>query len=72
MNAKKFEKISLLFKVTKTKDFNLPVTEVRDFFDCGLVITGDYLIIISDDNTTSTGNIFPLSEIITYKTKTNI
>jgi hypothetical protein len=44
------------------------------FEDCGLMITGDYIIVIIDerdeikDALTSTGKIFPLKDIAAYKT----
>ena len=47
-----------------------------EYIDSGILITGDYLIIVKNetmdgDNTiTSTGTLFNLSELIRYKTYT--
>ena len=66
--APKFGKVELLIKNGSIGVDNLV------FEDCGLMITGDYLIVIIDErdelkNTaTSTGKIFKLSEIKSYKT----
>jgi hypothetical protein len=66
--APKFGKVELLIKTgitSRTKE---------EFEDCGLMITGDYIIVILDDkddinNTlTSTGNIFNLKDVQSYKT----
>lgn len=70
MTAPKFGKVELLLR--KSKDSI--GTEKIEFSDCGLMITGDYIIIIIDErdnisNTlTSTGNIYRLENVITYKT----
>jgi hypothetical protein len=66
--APKFGKVELLIKTggnSRTKE---------EFEDCGLMITGDYIIVILDEkddinNTlTSTGNIFHLKDVQSYKT----
>ena len=63
----KFSKVELLRKVG-------PSINSEEYQDCGLVITGDYLFIIEEVRETptspliSTGRIFPLSEILSYKT----
>lgn len=65
--APKFSKVELLRKV------GLSINS-EEYQDCGLVITGDYLFIIEEVRETptspliSTGRIFPLSEILSYKT----
>lgn len=71
--APKFGKVELLFKEGKpTKELE-SVTRL-EFLDCGLMITGDHIIVILDErdeinNTlTSTGRIFSLNEIAAYKT----
>jgi hypothetical protein len=69
--APKFGKVELLLK---TDDSSLPSTINISFEDCGLMITGDYIIVIIDerdeikDALTSTGKIFPLKDIAAYKT----
>ena len=71
--APKFSKVELLIRDTiniKT----LPSVTRLEFLDCGLMITGDYIIVIIDErdeinNTlTSTGKIYPIKDIISYKT----
>jgi hypothetical protein len=71
--APKFGKVELLLKNTlKTNDLT-SITKI-EFFDCGLMITGDYIIITIDekdeinDTLTSTGKIFHLNEVSAYKT----
>jgi hypothetical protein len=65
--APKFSKVELLRKV------GLSINS-EEFQDCGLVITGDYIIVIEEMKETptspliSTGRIFPLNEITSYKT----
>ena len=45
-----------------------------EYDDCGMVITGDYIIIVEDEKndvettTTSTGTIYNMSEVTQYKT----
>lgn len=45
-----------------------------EFLDCGLMITGDYLVVIIDEQDemkttlTTTGKIFPMAKIKAYKT----
>jgi hypothetical protein len=69
----KFGKVELLFKNGEpTKD--LTSTTRLEFEDCGLMITGDHIIVILDErdginnSLTSTGRIFSLKEIAAYKT----
>jgi hypothetical protein len=70
MTAPKFGKVELLLRKTKES----LSSERVEFNDCGLMITGNYIIIILDErndvnNTlTSTGNIFNLENVISYKT----
>jgi hypothetical protein len=72
--APKFGKIELLLKDLTKKDTSIVSTEKVEFLDSGLMITGDYLIVIVDernelDNTlTSTGKIFNMNQIVAYKT----
>jgi hypothetical protein len=66
--APKFGKVELLMKTGGHS------RTLETFEDCGLMITGDYIIVILDekddiDNSlTSTGNIFNLKDIVSYKT----
>lgn len=73
--APKFGKIELLIKNdSPNKDKGIQSNEKIEFLDSGLMITGDYLIVIIDErdelnNTlTSTGKIFHLNQILAYKT----
>lgn len=66
--APKFGKVELLIKTG-------PTSRTKETFeDCGLMITGDYIIVIIDEkddinNTlTSTGKIFKLTDIESYRT----
>jgi hypothetical protein len=71
--APKFGKVELLLK-SKNKDTVASSITRVEFEDCGLMITGDYLIVITDEKDelkttlTSTGKIFHMSEIEAYKT----
>lgn len=70
MKAPKFGKVELLLKDKKDP---LSTTKV-EFSDCGLMITGDYIIVIIDEKgdinetMTSTGRIFDMKDISAYKT----
>lgn len=72
--APKYSKIELLIKNEGYRDTDLKSTTKIEFLDCGLVISGDHLIIIIDErddinnSLTSTGRIFNLKEISAYKT----
>lgn len=80
--APKYSKVELLLKIrSKTlksdglipKDEDFGQTTRIEFTDAGLIITGDYIIIIEDERNpehslTSTGKIFHLSEIVAYRT----
>lgn len=69
----KFKKVELLIK-----DIKLPSVTKVEFNNCGLMITGDYIIVtvedskLNDDNLTkeitNVGRIFHLSEVSAYKT----
>lgn len=65
----KYSKVEVMLK--KSDDIS---TTVEVFLDCGVMITGDYLIVIMDEkndiktSATSTGNIFPLSKVKSYRT----
>lgn len=65
--APKFGKVELIVK----EGNNLKKLE---YDDCGMVITGDYIIIVEDEkddvetSTTSTGTIYHMSEVSKYKT----
>jgi hypothetical protein len=66
----KFGKIELLL-YSDLKDKTL--TTSISYEDCGFMITGDYIIIVIDErninnSNTSTGKIYPLSEVKAYKT----
>lgn len=66
--APKFGKVELLVKTSNNSKTKLT------FDDCGLMITGDYIIVILDEKDdlnhtlSSTGKIFNLKEIDSYKT----
>jgi hypothetical protein len=79
--APKYSKVELLLKnntskqsdglIPKTEDF--PQTTRLEFTDAGLIITGDYAIVVEDEvhpehSLTSTGRIFHLSQIAGYRT----
>jgi len=71
--APKYSKVELLIK-SPTNIPKLLSIEKLEFLDCGLIITGDYIIVIVDEtdevNTSmkSTGNIYPLSQVSSYRT----
>jgi hypothetical protein len=68
----KFGKVELLIKNSDVDD--LPSVTKIEFDDCGLMITGDYIIVVIDErdeikNTvTSTGKIFNMKEVQSYRT----
>jgi hypothetical protein len=63
-SAPKYGKIELFLRDGNTETFN----------NCGMVITGDNLIIVIDEKDSiantevSNGTIFPISQIASYKT----
>ncbi len=71
--APKFGKVELILKNGKDGTFESSRTKV-EFDDCGMVITGDYIIIVVDEKTdvetttTSTGTIYHMSKVHSYKT----
>jgi hypothetical protein len=72
--APKYSKIELLIKNEGYRDTDLRSTTKIEFLDCGLIISGNHLIIVIDERNdinnslTSTGRIFNLKEISAYKT----
>lgn len=74
--APKYSKVEILLK-TKTSDKSIDSTSKLEFLDCGLMITGDYIVVIIDEkdeinnSLTSTGKIFSMSEVSGYKTHTS-
>lgn len=72
--APKFGKVELLIKNEGYSDKDLRSTTKIEFLDCGLMITGDYIIVIIDEkdelnhDLTTTGNIFNLKDVSAYKT----
>ena len=70
-----FGKIELLLKKhKKNEDKDFPSTERLVFNDCGMVITGDYIIIVIKENdpvnstSSSTGKIYNIGDVIEYVT----
>jgi hypothetical protein len=65
--APKFRKVELILKDGDSRD-------VIDYDDCGMVITGDYIIIVEDEkdieetSTSSTGTVYHMSEVAQYRT----
>jgi len=65
--APKFSKVELILKDGENRD-------IIEYVDCGMVITGDYIIIVEDEKdieettTNSTGTIYHINEIAQYKT----
>ncbi len=72
--APKFKKITLLLKEETQTDTIINNTLKVSYEDCGLVITGDYLIITEDmghntidEEHSVIGKIYSLSEVDSYK-----
>lgn len=61
----KFSKVSLRLKLRGSEDLSI---HTNTFENCGLMITGDYLIITIDDSDGTNGKIFELKDILEYKT----
>jgi hypothetical protein len=59
--APKFGKVELLIRTGGNS------RTLETFEDCGLMITGDYMIVILDEKD-DINNIFNLKEIVSYKT----
>jgi hypothetical protein len=72
--APKYSKVELLIKNEGYRDTDLIPTTKIEFLDCGLIISGDHIIVVIDErddinnSLTSTGRIFNLKEIYAYKT----
>jgi hypothetical protein len=68
----KYSKVELLFKEKNTNGLQ-SVTKL-EFDDCGLMITGDYIVVITDHkhdietSLNSVGKIYHLNNIDSYKT----
>jgi hypothetical protein len=73
MTAPKFGRVEILVKTEGPTKGSISIIK-QTFDDCGLMITGDYIIVIIDErdeinNTlTSTGKIFSLKNIDSYRT----
>jgi hypothetical protein len=72
--APKFKKIKLLIKVDNETDSLMTNKLTIIHEDCGMVITGDYIIITEDvghntidEEQSVVGKIYPLSEVDSYK-----
>jgi hypothetical protein len=69
----KFSKVEIML-IDNQKNKGLPSKERLEFFDCGLMITGDYIIVTIDtkeglaEPNVSLGKIFHLNKIEAYKT----
>lgn len=69
----KFSKVEIIL-LDDNKNKGLPSKEKLEFFDCGLMITGDYIIVTIDTKegvdkpNVSLGKIFHLNKIEAYKT----
>lgn len=61
----KFAKVSLRLRLRGTDDLSV---HTSTFENCGLMITGDYLIITIDDGEGTNGKIFNLKDVLEYKT----
>lgn len=66
-SAPKFSKIELLLKHGDS-------IEKKEFLDCALVMSGDYLVVVLDEKNelqkshTTTGEIFNMKDVKAYKT----
>lgn len=61
----KFAKVSLRVKLKGDEDLNI---YTRTFENCGLINTGDYLIITIDEEDGSNSKVFNLKDVLEYKT----
>ena len=72
--APKFSKVELILKDRDSTDKDFIKNIKLEFEDAGMMITGDYIIIVIDEKadmtstTSSTGKIFHMSEVVAYKT----
>jgi hypothetical protein len=68
-----FGKVEILLKDVNSSVSIASVTKI-EFYNCGLMITGDYIVVVIDEkddinnNLTSTGRIFNLKDVSAYKT----
>jgi phosphopantetheinyl transferase len=73
MGAIKHKKIEILLNGSSS-DPRIQSSELVQFINAGLVISGDYLIVVTDEkgengvDITTTGKIFPLNQVKAYKT----
>lgn len=68
MSESKFHKVDLLVKVENTKNQSI---NKLSYSDCGVIISGDFLIISTKETENATTNrIFPLKTIDSYRTYT--
>jgi hypothetical protein len=71
----KFGRVELLLK-RPSDNSDIPNIELLKFEDCGLMITGDYIVVIVDErdeknsSISSTGKIFNLNQVDSYRTHT--
>lgn len=80
-NIPTFRKVELLLRTNSEKklkgEVDIQSIEKVEFENCGLMITGDYIILVTDDRDKqtkklqSTGRIFNLSQVSAYKTHAN-
>ena len=73
-SAPKFKKITLVIKKENNYDQYFKSTQTVEHEDCGMVITGDYVIItedfsgsVIDDEHSVKGKIYELKDIDSYK-----
>jgi hypothetical protein len=72
--APKFSKVEVMLRDSESTDKYFPKTTTLTFHDAGLVITGDYLVVVVDEkneieNTiSSTGQIYELKDVRAYRT----
>jgi len=75
--APKFSKVEIHFntQVDNLKPQNIGTkTKTLHFEDAGLMITGDYMILVLDNkadaetSANSTGHVYPLSSVVSYTT----
>lgn len=72
--APKFKKITLVIKKEDNYDKYFKSTQIVEHEDCGMVITGDYVIItedfngdVIDEEHSVKGKIYKLKDIDSYK-----
>lgn len=68
-----FGKVEILLKDINNSVSAPSITKI-EFYNCGLIITGDYIVVVIDEKDdinnklTSTGRIFNLKDVSAYKT----